>query len=102
MEILFSTTSNYFSRIILIIIMTIIVFYDYYVFFRWLMIKKEQERKKRVGGVSETIVFLILFYMFIEIGEKYLGMIGIYINMIIGALLVRKLDKKNIQKDIEN
>jgi hypothetical protein len=66
------------------------------------MIKEEQERKKRVGGVSETIIFLILFYMFIEIGEKYLGMIGIYINMIIGALLVRKLDKKNIQKDIEN
>lgn len=102
MEILLSTNSNYLSRIVLIIILIIIVFYDYYVFFRWLMIKEEQERKKRVGGVSETIIFLILFYMFIEIGEKYLGMIGIYVSIIIGALLVRKLDKKTIQKDIEN
>jgi len=56
------------------------------------MIKEEQERKKKVGEVTETIIFSILIFMFIETGEKYLGMIGIYVSIIIEVLLVRKLE----------
>ena len=102
MEILLSTNSNYLSRIVLIIIITTIGFYDYYIFFRWIMIKDEEQKKQAVATLINNIVLLMLFATLIEIGEKYLGIIGIYINMIIGALLVRKLDKKTIQKDIEN
>lgn len=96
METLLSISPNYLSRIVLIIIMTTIGFYDYYIFFRWIMIKDEKQKKQAVGTLTYNIVLLMLIAAFIEIGEKYLGMIGVYINVIIGALLVRKLVKKTI------
>lgn len=96
METLLSISPNYLSRIVLIIIMTTIGFYDYYIFFRWIMIKDEKQKKQAVGTLTYKIVLLMLIAAFIEIGEKYLGMIGVYINMIIGVLLVRKLVKKTI------
>lgn len=96
MEILLSTNSNYLSRIVLIIIITTIVFYNYYIFFRWIMIKDEKQKKQAVGRLTYIIVLLILIATLIEIGEKYLGMIGVYINMIIGVLLVRESKNKTV------
>lgn len=96
MEILLSTNSNYLSRIVLIIIITTIGFYNYYIFFRWIMIKDEKQKKQAVGRLTYIIVLLMLIAVFIEIGEIYLGMIGVYINMIIGVLLVRKSKKKTV------
>lgn len=96
MEILLSTNSNYLSRIVLIIIITTIGFYNYYIFFRWIMIKDEKQKKQAVGRLTYIIVLLILIATLIEIGEKYLGMIGVYINMIIGVLLVRESKNKTV------
>ena len=96
MEILLSTTPNQLSRIILTIIMTTIEVHCYYIFFRWIMIKDEGQKRQAGGRLIYIIVSLMLIALFIEIVEKYLGMIGIYIDMIIGILLVRKLEKKTI------
>lgn len=96
MEILLSTTPNQLSRIILTIIMTTIEVHCYYIFFRWIMIKEEGQKRQAGGRLIYIIVSLMLIALFIEIVEKYLGMIGIYIDMIIGILLVRKLEKKTI------
>lgn len=96
MEILLSTNSNYLSRIVLIIIITTIGFYNYYIFFRWIMTKDEKQKKQAVGRLTYIIVLLMLIATLIEIGEKYLGMIGVYINMIIGVLLVRKSKNKTV------
>ena len=94
MEIILSTTPNQLSRIILTIIMTTIEVHCYYIFFRWIMIKDEGQKRQAGGRLIYIIVSLMLIALFIEIVEKYLGMIGIYIDMIIGILLVRKLEKK--------
>ena len=96
METLLSISPNYLSRIVLIIIMTTIECYCYYIFFRWIMIKDEEQKRQAGGRLTCIIVLLMMIAIFIEIVEKYLGMIGIYINMIIGVLLVRKLKKKII------
>ena len=96
METLLSISPNYLSRIILIIIMTTIECYCYYIFFSWIMIKDEEQKRQAGGRLTCIIVLLMMIAIFIEIVEKYLGMIGIYINMIIGVLLVRKLKKKII------
>jgi hypothetical protein len=60
------------------------------------MIKDEEQKRQAGGRLTCIIVLLMMIAIFIEIVEKYLGMIGIYINMIIGVLLVRKLKKKII------
>ena len=96
METLLSINPNYLSKIILIVIMTTIECYCYYIFFRWIMIKDEGQKRQAGGRLIYIIVSLMLIALFIEIVEKYLGMIGIYIDMIIGILLVRKLEKKTI------
>lgn len=90
MEILLSITPNYLSRIVLIIIMTAIECYCYYIFFRWIMIKDEEQKRQAVRRLICIIVLLMMIAIFIEIVEKYLGMIGIYINMIIGGFIFRK------------
>ena len=96
MEILLSTTPNQLSKIILTIIMTTIEVHCYYIFFRWIMIKNEEKKRQAGGTLTYKIVLLMLIAIFIEIVEKYLGMIGVYINIMIGILLVRKLEKKTI------
>ena len=90
MEILLSINPNYLSRIILIVIMTTIECYCYYIFFRWIMIKDEVQKRQAVGRLTCIIVLLMMIAIFIEIVEKYLGMIGIYVNIIIGGFIVRR------------
>lgn len=102
MVILLSINPNYLRKIILIVIMTTIECYCYYIFFRWIMIKDEKQKRQAVGTLTYKIVLLMLIAVFIEIVEKYLGMISVYINIMIGILLVRKLKKKIILKNIEN
>ena len=96
MEILLSTTPNQLSRIILTIIMIMVGVYEYYIFFRWIVIKDEVQKKQAIGTLTYKLTLSILIAAFIEIGEKYFGMIGIYINIMTVILLVRKLKKKII------
>ena len=98
METLLSITPNYLSRIILIVIMTAIECYCYYIFFRWIMIKDEEQKRKAVKRIIGNIIFLMLFSIFVVIEEKFLGMIGIYVNIIIGIYIFFRTYKKATNK----
>lgn len=91
MEILLSTSSNYLSKIIVKIILLIIALCAFYIFISWI---KNKEKEHSVENVVESIIFLVLFSTLIVIVEKFFGMVGVYINMIIGVLLVRKSNIK--------
>lgn len=100
MEILLSTTPNQLSKIILTIIMTTIEVHCYYIFFRWIMIKDEGQKRQAGGRLIYIIVSLMLIALFIEIVEKYLGMIGIYISITIVILFTLYTNKRIINKKI--
>lgn len=90
MEILLSTSSNYLSRIIVNIILLIIALCAFCIFIFWI---KDKEKERTVGNVVESIIFLVLFSTLIVIGEKSFGMVGVYVNIIIGSLIVQKWRK---------
>ena len=90
MEILLSTSSNYLSRIIVNIILLIIALCAFCLFIFWI---KDKENERTVGNVVESIIFLVLFSTLIVIGEKFFGMVGVYVNIIIGGLIVQKWRK---------
>ena len=90
MEILLSTSSNYLSRIIVNIILLIIALCAFCIFIFWI---KNKEKERTVGNVVESIIFLVLFSTLIVIGEKFFGMVGVYVNIIIGGLIVQKWRK---------
>ena len=87
MEILLSTSSNYLSRIIVNIILLITALCAFCIFIFWI---KNKEKEHSVENVVKSIILLILFSTLIVIGEKFFGMVGIYVNIIIGGFIVRK------------